>query len=110
MVWAPAIAASSGYVGGCLQTAAVFTITNATFIPAIFSDTNVYNAGVNPGFSALTFINELSLIQNSGNFNLMSALVINIGLTHARITSGTSTTPGTTGLSFSPQSYLPGCR
>ena len=103
MQWGPTIAATSGYVGGCLQTEAVFNITTGTFIPAIFSDTNRYNVGAVPGFSAITFINELSLVANDGNFNLPSALVMNIGLTHERNTSGTSTTAGTTGISFSPQ-------
>lgn len=103
MQWGPTVTASAPYIGGCLQTEAVFNITTGTFIPAIFSDTNRYNQGATPGFSAVTFINELSVIANLGNFNLMSALVMNIGLTHERNTSGTSTTPGTTGVSFAAQ-------
>ena len=103
MQWGPSVTANGSYVGGCLQTEAVFDVTTGVFIPAIFSDTNRYNIGATPGFSAITFINELSLVINDGNFNLPSALVMNIGLTHQRGTSGTSTTPGTTGISFSAQ-------
>lgn len=103
MRWAPTVAASGAYIGGALQTAAVFTVTSGVFIPAIFSDTNIYQIAAAPGFSAITFINELSVVRNLGNFNEPSALVMNIGLTHERNTAGTSTTPGTTGVSFSPQ-------
>lgn len=103
MRWAPTIAISAAYIGGALQTAAVFNIATAVFIPAIFSDTNRYNVGAVPGFSAITFINELSAVANDGNFNLPAALVLNVGLTHERNTSGTSTTAIITGVSFSPQ-------
>jgi hypothetical protein len=104
MNWAPNPQVTGNYIGGCLQTAAVFDISTALFIPAIFSDTNRYNVGLAPGFSAITFINELSVVANDGNFNLPSGLVINVGMVHERNTSGTSTTPGTTGMNFSPQS------
>jgi len=103
MNWAPTFGASVAYIGGCLQVAPVVTITTGTFIPATFSDTSSMLTAAAPGFSAFTFINELAVIRNSGNFNLMSGLVMNVGLTHERNTSGTSTTPGTTGVSFSPQ-------
>lgn len=103
MNWGPTFTASGAYIGGALQVAPTVTISTGTFIPATFSDTSNMLQAATPGFSAFTFINELAVIRNSGNFNLMSALVINVGLTHERNTSGTSTTPGTTGLSFSPQ-------
>jgi hypothetical protein len=102
MRWRPAVAINASYIGGFLNTAAVFDVATALFIPAIFSDSNLYNIGLAPGFSAVTFINELSIIRNDGNFNLPSALVINVGLQHHRETAGTSTTPGTTGVSFAP--------
>lgn len=103
MTWTANPTVTSNYIGGCLSTAVTFDITTGVFIPAIFSDTNRYEVGAAPGFSAITFINELSVVANNGNFNLPSALVVNVGLTHARESSGTSTSPGTTGFSFSPQ-------
>ena len=103
MQWGPTVTANGSYVGGALQTEAVFNISTGVFIPAIFSDTNRYNVAATPGFSAITFINELSVVANDGNFDLPSALVMNVGLVHERNTAGTSTTPGTTGISFSPQ-------
>lgn len=103
MSWGPTFTASGVYIGGALTVAPQITVTTAIFIPATFSDTSNIMVAATPGFSAFTFINELAVIRNSGNFNLPSALVMNIGLTHERNTSGTSTTPGTTGISFSPQ-------
>lgn len=102
MTWQPTVDVDAAYVGGCLNTSAIFNVTTGVFIPAIFGDGNRYNIGAVPGFSAITFINELSIIANDGNFNLPAALVINVGLQHERNTSGTSTTGGITGLSFSP--------
>lgn len=104
MQWNPTFTASGIYVGGCLQVAPVVTITTATFIPATFSDTSNMITAANPGFSAFTFINELAVIRNSGNFNLMNGLIMNIGLTHERNSSGTSTVALMGGISFSPQS------
>lgn len=103
MDWGPTFTASAAYIGGALTVHPTVTVTTAVFIPATFSDTSNIMVAATPGFSAFTFINELAVIRNSGNFNLPSALVMNIGLTHERNTSGTSTTPGTTGISFSPQ-------
>lgn len=103
IVWDPTVTVSALYIGGCLQVAPTMTITTGVFVPATFSDTSSMLTAATPGFSAFTFINELAVIENSGNFNLMSALVMNIGLTHERNTSGTSTTAGTTAVSFSPQ-------
>ena len=103
LVFNPTVAINGAYVGGCLQVAPVHNVTTGTYIPATFSDTMTVNQGANPGFSAHTFINELALIQNNGNFNLPQSFTINVGLVHSRITSGTSTTPNIRGLSFSPQ-------
>lgn len=104
MRWNPTFSTGAGaYVGGYLTVAPTVTIGTSTFIPATFSDTSNMLTAATPGFSAFTFINELAVIRNSGNFNLMSGLVMNVGLTHERNTSGTSTTAGATGVSFSPQ-------
>lgn len=103
MLWDETVAITGSYVGGMLSTSTTFDITTGVFIPAIFSDTNLYRINAAPGFSAITFINELSTVQNTGNFNLPAALVTNIGLVHARTTSGTSTTGGVTGISFAAQ-------
>ena len=101
--WRPTFTASLAYVGGFLNVAPTVTISTGVFIPATFSDGSNMLTALAPGFSAFTFINELAIIENLGNFNLMSALIINVGLVHERNTAGTSTTPGITGMSFSPQ-------
>lgn len=103
MVHNPTVSIDAFYIGGVLQAAATHNVTTGVYVPATFSDTTVVNFGAVPSFAAFTFINELATIQNSGNFNLPSALVMNVGLTHSRITAGTSTTPFCRGLSFTPQ-------
>ena len=103
MLWNPTVSITGSYVGGALSTGTIFNVTTGVFIPAIFSDGNRYNIGAVPGFSAITFINELSIVANDGNFNLPGALVINVGLVHERNTAGTSTTALKTGLNWAPQ-------
>jgi hypothetical protein len=93
----------AAYIGGMISAAADITYTNALFIVATLADNSRYRAGVGPGFAAFTLFNALPIIQNSGNFNLVQALVLNCGVVHARITSGTSIATQTVGLSFSPQ-------
>ena len=100
--WNPT-ASYGAFIGGFLTIAPDMTATATTFIPATFSDNSIIRHAANPAFAAFTFINELATIQNSGNFNLMQGLVINVGMVHARITSGTSTTPQTVGMNFAPQ-------
>lgn len=101
--WNPTATISALYVGGFLTVAPVFTVTTGVYVPATFSDTSSISIAAVPGFSAFTFINELATVRNSGNFNLPSGIITNIGFTHERNTSGTSTTPGITGVSFVPQ-------
>jgi len=102
MTWDAAPTINASYIGGALSCSTVFDVVTGVFIPAIFSDTNRYDIGAAPGFSAITFINELAVIANNGNFDLPPALVMNIGMSHQRNTAGTSTTTGITGISFSP--------
>ena len=103
MRWGETFTAVAAYVGGMLTVAPQVTISTGVFIPATFSDTAVYMTAAAPGFSAYTWVNQLTTIENSGNFNLMSGLVANVGLTHARTSSGTSTTAGVTGVSLASQ-------
>ena len=103
MRWAPAVPVTGAYVGGFLTCAPVFTVTTGVYIPATFSDTGVSNIGAAPGFSAITFINMLHTVQNSGNFNMPSGIMFNVGFVHSRTTSGTSTTAGVTGFSLASQ-------
>lgn len=93
----------AAFIGGMISVAADVTYTNALFIVATLADNTTYRAAVGPGFAAFTLLNALPIIQNSGNFNLVQALVLNCGVVHSRITAGTSTTTQTIGLSFSPQ-------
>lgn len=103
MRWAPSPVSLGAFIGGFLTLAPDITVTASTFIPSTFSDNAITRQAANPAFAAFTFINEIASIRNSGNFNLTQALIINVGYTHERVTSGTSTTPGISGLSFSPQ-------
>lgn len=100
VTWSPSVAISGGYVGGFLSVDYDFTVTTGLYIPATFSDTARSIIAAVPGFSAYTFVNCLHNIENQGNFNLPAALIINVALAHVRTSSGTSTTPGITGLSF----------
>lgn len=103
VLWDETANINGSYVGGFLSVSPTHNVTTGVWIPATFSDTMQANIGATPGFSAYTFINQLSTIQNNGNFNLPSGLVMNVGLTHARTTSGTSTTAGVTGVSLASQ-------
>lgn len=99
----PTFTASAVFIGGFQSAAADVTVTNAVFIWALLADNTTFRQGVAPGFAAFTLFNALSVITNSGNFNLFSALVLNVGVVHQRLTSGTSTTTSTIGMNFSPQ-------
>ena len=91
------------YLGGGILSNGTVTYNNSFFIWALMQESKVYNAAAGPGFAAFTLFNALPVIQNSGNFNLVQALVLNAGVTHARTTSGTSTTAQTIGLAFACQ-------
>lgn len=101
--WRPTFS-TSAYIGGYLRAESDITYTSGTYIPGIFVDAGFSRAAANPGFSAYTFINLLHTITNSGNFNLVQGLVMNVGLVHERTTSGTSTVTQVRAISFSPQS------
>ena len=92
--------------GGGITSTGTVTYNNSVFIWSLLSENKTYNAAVAPGFAAFTLFNALPIIQNSGNFNLVSALVLNVGVAHSRTTAGTSTTVGTIGMNFSPQSRV----
>lgn len=92
-----------GYLGGGILSNGTVTYNNSFFIWALLQESKVYLAAAGPGFAAFTLFNALPVIRNSGNFNLVQALVLNCGVVHDRSTSGTSTTAQTTGLSFAAQ-------
>ena len=91
------------FIGGMIEDLGTVSITGSTFIWALLSETRRYAVGVTPAFAAFTLFNALPTIANSGNFNLLQALVLNVGVTHERNTSGTSTVIQTIGMSFSAQ-------
>ena len=91
------------FVGGVMQSLGTVTYTVTTFIWALLQESKIYRADVNPGFAAFTLFNAINTIENEGNFNLVQAIILNVGTVHRRRTSGTSTTSQTLGLSFSPQ-------
>ena len=104
MTWDPAVTITGTFIGGALSVAPNMQVDTGVFIPAVFSHTGLYRINAAPAFSAGTFINELSVFQNLGNFNLPPSLIMNIGTVHARVTAGTSTVTTMTGISFAPQS------
>jgi len=98
--WPTSFSLSSAFIGGMINDSGTITFTNGVFIWGLLSENRRYQQAVAPGFSAFTLFNALPTIANSGNFNLMGALVLNVGVAHERNTSGTSTTTQTIGLSF----------
>ncbi len=93
----------ASYVGGGIQSLGTVTYNNAVFIWALLQESKVYNAAVAPGFAAFTLMSALARIQNSGNFNLVQSLTLNVGVTHARVSSGTSTVIQNNGMNFAPR-------
>jgi hypothetical protein len=90
------------FIGGGILSNGTVGFTNSVWIWALLQESKVYQVGVDPGFAAFTLFNALAVIENSGNFNLVQALILNNGLAHRRVTSGTSTTTQTVGLNNSP--------
>lgn len=85
--------------GGILSNGTVTTAVSTTWIWALLQESKLYQIGINPAFAAFTLFNAIPTIRNSGNFNLPQALILNAGLSHRRITAGTSTTIQNVGLS-----------
>ena len=86
--------------GGIRSTGLVGQTVSTTWIWALLQESKIYEIAINPAFAAFTLFNALPVIRNRGNFNLPQGLILNAGLTHQRITAGTSTTAQTIGLSF----------
>lgn len=99
----PTFTTGGGFIGGLISGTADVTYDSSLFIWALLAETTIYRATVAPGFAAFTLVNALPQIVNAANVNLVQALVLNVGVTHHRATSGTSTTTQTIGMSFSPQ-------
>ena len=92
-----------GFVGGGILSNGTVTYNNAVFIWALLQESKVYRAAVGPGFAAFTLFNALARIENSGNFDLVQALTLNVGVTHARVTSGTSAVIQNNAVNFAPR-------
>jgi hypothetical protein len=101
--WSSTFTASAPFIGGMIRDIGTVTYTNAFFIWALLAESRRYEAGVDPGFAAFTLFNVLPTIVNDGPFNLVQALVVNIGVVHERSTAGTSTTVHTIGMNFGAQ-------
>lgn len=80
----------AGFIGGVLSSQGNVTYNNALFIWALLAENKTYTGAVNPGFAAFTLFNSLPVITQTANVNLVSALVLNAGVTHQRTTAGTS--------------------
>lgn len=90
------------FIGGGILSNGTVTFTNATWIWALMQESKSYLQGVAPGFAAFTLFNALATIGNSGNFNLVQAIVLNNGVSHRRVTAGTSTTVQSITVNASP--------
>lgn len=88
------------FIGGGILSDGTITYDNSFFIWALLQESKAYEAAVGPGFAAFTLFNALASIRNSGNFDLVQALILNAGVTHQRVTSGTSIAAQNIGLSF----------
>ena len=93
----------AAFIGGVISSTGTITYNNAVFIWALLAEGKVYRADVAPGFAAFTLFNALPVIENQGNFDLVQAIVLNVGVIHRRRTAGTSSVSQTLGVSFSPQ-------
>lgn len=99
----PTFTTGGPFIGGFISSAADVTYDNATFIWALLAEGTTYRAATGPGFAAFTLFNAIPTIVNAGNFDLVRALIMNVGLVHERSTSGTSNATLVVGVSFSPQ-------
>ena len=99
----PTFTTSAAYVGGFAITSPTITVGpgGGVFIPTAFGDSSVIRINAALVFAVYTYANVAAVIQNVGNFNLLNASVMNVGLTHERVTAGTST-GSITGFNFSP--------
>jgi hypothetical protein len=100
----PVFTASAAYIGGFAIASPDITIGPgaAVFIPTAYGDSGIYRVNTALSSATYTYANIGVRILNVGNFNLLTALILNIGLTHERTTSGTSTA-SITGVAFAPQ-------
>lgn len=87
------------FIGGGILSNGTVGFTNQTWVWALLQESKVYQVGVNPAFAAFTLFNALAAIENDGNFNLVQAIILNCGVQHRRVTSGTSTTQQTIAVS-----------
>lgn len=90
------------FIGGVMLSNGTIDYDNGVFIWALLQEGKTYRALADPGFAAFTLFNALSPIVNGGSFDLVQAIVLNAGVSHQRITAGTSSTNGQIGISFSP--------
>ena len=90
------------YIGGGILSNGTVQYSNAVWIWALLQESKTYQASAAPGFAAFTLFNALAAIENNGNFDLVQALILNNGISHRRITAGTSSTIQTVGLSNAP--------
>ena len=103
LIFADTFSTGGGFLGGAQLSNGTVTYNNSFFIWALLQESKVYQAAAGPGFAAFTLFNALPRIVNSGNFDLVQALVLNCGVVHERSTSGTSNVAQTTGVSFAGQ-------
>lgn len=99
----PATFSVAAFNGGLIRDGGTINYSNAFFIWGLLVEGRTYEAAVDPGFAAFTLFNALPKIINDGNFDLVQALTLNVGIAHERQTAGTSTTTQTIGMNFGAQ-------
>lgn len=103
LVMSDTFTTGAAYIGGGILSEGTVTYDNTVFVWALLQESKRYEAAAGPGFAAFTLFNALPVIANSGNFDLVQALVLNCGVVHARETAGVSTVTQQTGVSFAGQ-------
>lgn len=96
---------TAAFVGGGLNFSGTIDFSDSTFIYESFRGAPQINSGVAPGFAAFTVLQALPLL-NAGSVAThvpLAATIINAGPTQQNTFSGTRTSGGATGISFSPQ-------
>lgn len=103
LLFADTFTTGGAFLGGGILSNGTITYNNSGFIWALLQESKIYEAAAGPGFAAFTLFNALPTIRNSGNFDLVQAIVLNVGVAHERASSGTSNVVQTIGVSFAAQ-------
>lgn len=96
---------NGGYIGGTFADIKNITFTNITFVYEVLRGSPTIRRAANPGFSAFTLFNALSVLRGSSNTQTpLNSLCLNVGVTMENdIASSIMSNMINTGVNFAPQ-------